>query len=154
MNAIGRDPVRSRLWSIYRLVPLGLVIVVAGLLSGGADMTASSSGLAPPVIAANAATGWPAHNYALSHSRADLSTDINATNVATLKQKWTFELSYTAGGPFGEFASNPIVVDGDVYFENTDSGVFALNEDSGKLVWEHKYHSAWPSGGPNGVAVG
>jgi outer membrane protein assembly factor BamB len=154
MKAIGCDPVRSRLWSIHRLVPLGLVIVVAGLLSGGADVTASSSGLAPPEIAANAATGWPAHNYDLSNSRADLSTDINATNVATLTQKWTFKLSYTAGGLFGEFASNPIVVDGDVYFENTDSDVFALNEDSGKLDWEHKYHSVTPSGGPNGVAVG
>jgi alcohol dehydrogenase (cytochrome c) len=74
--------------------------------------------------------------------------------VATLKQKWTFKLSYTAGTLFGEFASNPIVVDGDVYFENTDSDVFALNEDTGKLVWEHKYNSVTPSGGPNGVAIG
>jgi hypothetical protein len=32
-----------------------------------------------------------------------VSTDINASNVATLKQKWTFKLSYD-GGLFGEFA--------------------------------------------------
>src|ERR1039458_1981030 len=101
MTAIGFRRVRSRLWSIHRLVPLGLFVVVAGLLSGGANATALSSGLAPPEIATNAATGWPAHNYDLSNSRADLSTDLNAINVATLKQKWTFKLSYTAGTLFG-----------------------------------------------------
>jgi hypothetical protein len=57
MKAIGCNPVRSRLWSIPRLVPLGLVVVVAGLLSGGADAAPTPSGLAPPEIAANAATG-------------------------------------------------------------------------------------------------
>ncbi|MFZ0995796.1 MAG: PQQ-binding-like beta-propeller repeat protein [Candidatus Dormiibacterota bacterium] len=127
-------------------------LVVAAVLLGGAAAAPSSSGLAPPEVAANAATGWPAHNYDLANSRADLSTEINATNVATLKQKWTFKLS--DDGLFGEFASNPVVVDGYVYFENPDSDVFALNEDTGKLVWEHKYNSATPSGGPNGVAIG
>lgn len=142
-----RGPSRLRILNL--LAPVGLV--VAGLLSGGAEATLSASP-APPEIAANAATGWPAHNYDLSNSRADLSTDINASNVGTLKQKWTFKLSYD--GLFGQFASNPIVVNGLVYFENPDSDVFALNEDSGKLVWEHKYNSATPSGGPNGVAIG
>ncbi len=133
--------------------PMGLILMGAALVSGAAGATPAPSRLAPPEVVANAATGWPEHNYDLSNSRADLATRINATNVATLKRKWTFKLSYV-GIRFGAFTSNPIVLDGDVYFENPDSDVFALNENTGKLVWEHTYRSATPSGGPNGVALG
>ncbi|MGC1184588.1 MAG: PQQ-binding-like beta-propeller repeat protein [Candidatus Dormiibacterota bacterium] len=135
-----------------RLLPVGLVLVLAAFMSGAANASPSPTVSAPPEIAANAATGWPSHNYDLSNSRADLSTDINASNVATLKQKWAFKLSYD--GAYGAFTTNPIVLDGYVYFENPDSDVFALSENTGKLVWEHKYSSVTPSGGPNGVAIG
>jgi alcohol dehydrogenase (cytochrome c) len=144
--------VRIRLGGTRRLVPAVLVLALAGLLSGASGASPSPSASAPPQVAANAATGWPDHNYDLSNSRADLSTDINATNVSTLKEKWTFKLTYD--GLFGAYTSNPIVADGYVYLENPDSDVFALDEDTGKLVWEHKYNSPTPAGGPNGVALG
>ncbi|HUY10431.1 MAG TPA: hypothetical protein VMW80_13485 [Candidatus Dormibacteraeota bacterium] len=102
MKAIGCDLVRNRLRLVSRLVSLGLVVVVAGLLSGAADAAPTPSGRTPPEIAANAATGWPAHTYDVSNSCADLSTDINATNVATLKQKGTFKLSHDGSVSTGE----------------------------------------------------
>jgi alcohol dehydrogenase (cytochrome c) len=52
------------------------------------------------------------------------------------------------------FTSNPIVLGGVVYFENSDSDVFALRLLTGQLVWQHDYRSITPSGGPNGVAYG
>ncbi len=126
--------------------------VVAATVVGGASSHVFANGAPPPEIAENAATGWPAHNYDLSNTRANLQTDINASNVATLKQKWAFKLSYS--GAFGAFTSNPIVLNDVVYFEDPDSNVFAIDEATGKLKWKHSYKSITPSGGPNGVALG
>lgn len=148
----GHHPIRGRLWRGRRLGPIGLLILVAGFVSGAAGATPSPIASAPPEVAANAATGWPEHNYDLSNSRADLATNINSTNVATLKQKWVFKLRYV--GLYGAFTSNPIVLGGYVYFEDPDSDVFALKESTGALVWEHRYQSVTPAGGPNGVAFG
>jgi outer membrane protein assembly factor BamB len=127
-------------------------IVVALVAVGGASSRGPAIGSAPPEIAANAAAGWPEHNYDLSNSRADLRTEIDAADVSTLKQRWTFKLSYDGG--YGAFTSNPIVLDGVVYLEDPDSDVFALDEKTGALLWEHAYKSVTPSGGPNGVALG
>ncbi|MGH7665938.1 MAG: PQQ-binding-like beta-propeller repeat protein [Candidatus Dormibacteria bacterium] len=131
-----------------------MVVLVAALLSGAATPTHSpaSGDSAPPEIAANAASGWPAHNFDLSNSRSDLYSAINSSNVSTLKPLWTFKLA--KAGEYGAFTTNPIVLDGQVYFENPESDVFDLNQNTGTLVWEHKYNSAIPTGGPNGVAVG
>jgi alcohol dehydrogenase (cytochrome c) len=112
---------------------------------------AASAGNPPPEWAANA-DGWPAHDYDLSNTRATTSTDIDATNVAQLKPAWRFKLPYV--GLFGAYASNPIVLDGVVYIEDPDSGVYALNQQNGAVMWKHLYKSPTPSGGPNGLALG
>jgi outer membrane protein assembly factor BamB len=135
-----------------RLVP-GAVIVAALVVAVGVAFGArSSDGAPPPEIAGNAVDGWPAHNYDLTNSRADLSTSINSTNVATLKKKWAFKLPYI--GQFGAYTSNPIVLNGVVYIQDPDSNVYALDENTGKVIWSHKYNQPTPSGGPNGVAYG
>jgi alcohol dehydrogenase (cytochrome c) len=129
-----------------------LALAATAAAGTGADAARAPQPLAPPEIAANAATGWPEHNYDLDNTRDDTSTRIDAGNVATLKQKWAFKLSYH--GEYGAYTSNPIVLDGYVYLEDPDSDVFALHENTGALAWEHAYHSVTPSGGPNGVALG
>jgi alcohol dehydrogenase (cytochrome c) len=136
----------------FVLVPAALALAVAALVAGVAFGAVSADGTAPPEIGESAAAGWPAHNYDLSNSRANTSTNINATNVATLKKKWTFKLPYV--GQFGAFTSNPIVLDGVVYLQDPDSNVYALNETTGAVVWKHAFNSPTPSGGPNGVALG
>jgi len=105
--------------------------LAAGAIVGGAGSHGFADGTPPPELAENAATGWPAHNYDLSNSRANLQTDINSSNVATLKQKWAFKLSYA--GAFGAFTSNPIVLNSVVYFEDPDSDVYALDQDTGAV---------------------
>jgi len=129
-----------------------IVLVAALMVVGGASSRGPTLGSEPPEVAANAASGWPEYDYDLSNSRADLRSEIDAADVATLKQKWTFKLPYEGG--FGAFTSNPIVLDGVVYLEDPDSDVFALDEGTGAVIWEHAYRSATPSGGPNGVALG
>jgi alcohol dehydrogenase (cytochrome c) len=138
--------------SRFRVTAVAAAIVVAAAVVGGASSHGLASGTPPSEIGENAATGWPEHNYDLSNSRANLQTDIKSSNVSTLKQKWAFKLKYS--GAFGAFTSNPIVLNNVVYFEDPDSNVFALDESTGALKWEHKYKSVTPSGGPNGVALG
>jgi outer membrane protein assembly factor BamB len=125
--------------------------MIIGLALATLASAAVVVGAPPPEWTANAG-GWPAHNYDLANTRADFDTRIDAADVATLKQRWTFTLPYN--GTYGSFTSNPIVAGGVVYLEDPDSDVYALALATGKLLWQHDYHSVTPSGGPNGVAYG
>jgi outer membrane protein assembly factor BamB len=134
--------------------PALLFVAAATLLfaaPSGIAGAGSSAGTAPPEWAANRG-GWPSHNVNLSNTRADFDTRIDARNVATLKARWTFSLH--GGGIYGVFTSNPIVLGGVVYLEDSDSDVYALRLSNGNLLWQHDYRSIAPSGGPNGVAYG
>jgi glucose dehydrogenase/uncharacterized cupredoxin-like copper-binding protein len=145
------------------LIVAALLLTLVGALAGCGSSSSSSSGtttaashaamvgIAPPEWAANT-DSWPAHNYDLSNTRATTNTDINATNVAKLKPAWRFKLPYV--GQFGAYASNPIVLDGVVYIQDPDSDIYALNQQTGAVVWKHLYKSPTPSGGPNGLALG
>jgi len=135
---------------------LAVALAGCGSSSGGSTAAAPPShaatvGNAPPEWPANA-DSWPAHNYDLSNTRATTNTDINATNVSKLKPKWRFKLPYV--GEFGAYASNPIVLGGVVYIQDPDSDVYALNQQTGAVMWKHIYKSPTPSGGPNGLALG
>jgi alcohol dehydrogenase (cytochrome c) len=138
------------------LIALAVALAGCGSSSKSGSGTSTSSqasavGQAPPEWAANAGS-WPAHNYGLANTRATTNTDINATNVAKLAPKWRFKLPYI--GQFGAYTSNPIVLDGVVYIEDPDSDVYALNQQTGAVMWKHLYKSVTPSGGPNGLALG
>jgi outer membrane protein assembly factor BamB len=141
---------------VAALIALAVALAGCGSSSKSGSGTSTSSqasavGQAPPEWAANAGS-WPAHNYGLSNTRATTNTDINATNVAKLAPKWRFKLPYI--GQFGAYTSNPIVLDGVVYIEDPDSDVYALNQQTGAVMWKHLYKSVTPSGGPNGLALG
>lgn len=126
--------------------------VLAAAIAGAVAVVASgalSAGSPPPEVAPQA-DAWPAHNYDLSNSRATTHTTIDASNVATLKKKWTFKIPGT--GIFGNFASTPIVQNGVVYLQDLNSNVYAVNEETGKLKWKRTFNS--PSIGPNGVSIG
>lgn len=128
---------------------LGVVAVAAAAGVVAAVGLASSSGSPPPEYASQAAS-WPAHNYDLSNSRATASSSINASNVTKLHKIWSFKIP--GSGAFGNFATTPIVQNGVVYAQDLNSNVYAIDQATGKLKWEHKFNS--PSIGPNGVALG
>jgi alcohol dehydrogenase (cytochrome c) len=134
------------------VLSVALAACAALALAGGvAYAELSKAGSPPPEIAANA-SGWPAHNYDLSNTRADLDSAIDAANVSTLKPKWSFQLTDTS--EYGAYTTNALVVAGVVYFESPKANVYALSESTGRLIWEHKYNTAIPSGGPTGLAIG
>src|SRR6476619_2423007 len=156
-------PTKTRAGWTGRAAIVAALLALAAAVAGCGSSSSSSSGtttaapshamlgVAPPEWAANT-DGWPAHNYDLSNTRATANTDINATTVANLKPAWRFKLPYV--GAFGAYASNPIVLNGVVYIQDPDSDVYALNQQTGAVMWKHLYKSPTPSGGPNGLALG
>src|SRR3954466_2301240 len=100
----------------WRAITGGLVaaFILAGAFAG-TSLSAASAGSPPPEVTPEGG-GWPAHNYDLSNSRATTSSQINASNVATLKEKWRFKIPGT--GAFGNIATTPIVLGGVVYFQD------------------------------------
>jgi alcohol dehydrogenase (cytochrome c) len=129
-------------------------LVALAAIAGAAVASSTGSGRSaagqPPPEVVPAADSWPAHNYDLSNSRATTHTQISAANVATLKKKWSFTIP--GSGAFGNFATTPLVLSGVVYFQDLNSNVYAVDEQTGTLKWKHAFNS--PSIGPNGVALG
>ncbi len=125
-----------------RVLPV-LVVIVLGLLS------CLSGNVVPPEMT-KYADQWPAANRDYSNSRATQDSGINSQNVQTLGIAWTFAL--TGFSEWGAAATNPLIFNNIVYFQDLKSDVFAIDLATGKLLWEKDYNL--DSFGPNGPAVG
>ena len=104
---------------------------------------------ATPAQEAPTRSDWPLPNKDYASTRAVLDAEISRDNVDRLDIAWRF--SIPASGPSGASATNPIVINGVVYFQDLASNVFALELKTGELLWDHGYKR--PNHGPNGVAV-
>ncbi|MFL5887364.1 MAG: PQQ-binding-like beta-propeller repeat protein, partial [Thermoleophilaceae bacterium] len=94
---------------------------------------------------------WPTYGHDLSNTRfQDKEKLISVADAPLLRPAWTF--STAAAGGEGDITGTPIVSDGCVYVATSRGWVFAMNADTGKLVWKSKF----PRGGSaNGtVAIG
>jgi len=101
---------------------LTAAVVIAAAIGVWAQGSASSSTrnqIAPG--------DWPNLNRDLAATRFSPLTQINTSNVASLKQAWTYRLG-------GGATSVPLVVDG-VMFASSGPRVVALDADTGKEVW-------------------
>jgi outer membrane protein assembly factor BamB len=76
--------------------------------------------------------------------------EIDSDNVDELNVAWVFPIPGIA--EWGGAASSVVIANGIVYFQDLLSNVFALDLETGELVWE----SLQGDGvlGPNGVAIG
>ena len=97
-----------------------------------ASMLASACILAmssPALSAAPNSADWPSYGGNAAGTRYSSLTQINRSNVATLKQAWRFDLSSAAG-----LENQPIVIDGILYTVG-DGKVLALDAATGKEKW-------------------
>ena len=86
--------------------------------------------LLSPAAKAQAAD-WPMYRGSLSGMGYSSLKQINASNVAKLKQAWTYELSGRGG-----LEVTPIVVAGVMYVPGLNK-VLALDADAGKEIWHY-----------------
>src|SRR6478752_10062664 len=121
---------------------VGLLIVTSLFVAacGGSSNNSSSN--------STAATAWSLPNANIQNTRS-VGGPLNRSNVSTLGVAWTVPI--TAGGAFGGYSSTPVVANGVMYSQDIDSNVQAIDLDSGKVLWTHKYNSE--SVGPNGRSV-
>jgi quinoprotein glucose dehydrogenase len=119
-------------------------VLVAALAAVGAHLVAQQKSAASAFTDAD----WPRYAGDLAGTKHSKLTQINASNVATLVQAWTFQ---------GVGAQQtPIAVNGVVY-ASTPTGVVALDGATGALLW--RYGAVPPAGrgragGPRGGGGG
>jgi outer membrane protein assembly factor BamB len=112
--------------------------------TGTTTSPSSGSTTTSPVAAA-----WTQYNGNLAGTR-DVKSSINSSNASKLGIAWTVPITGKSG-TFGNFSSTPVIVGGVAYFQDMNSGVWAIKMSNGKLLWHTKYNSV--NTGPDGVNV-
>jgi outer membrane protein assembly factor BamB len=126
------------------LVVLSLLVAACGSSNSSSTSSTTTAKAATPALS----TTWELAGANAQNSR-DVGGPINASNVSTLGVAWSVPIQ--ASGSFGTYATTPVVSNGVVYTQDLASNVYAINLESGKLLWVKKYNS--PDTGPNGVTV-
>jgi len=121
---------------------------VAGC-SGKQAGTASAAPAGPGVAA-----GWTLPGGNLANTR-DVASAITSANVGRLGVAWCVPVESTglarSAGLADGYSTTPVVVNGVVYLQDTESNVMAIKLATGKVLWTHNYSSE--NGGPDGVNV-
>jgi polyvinyl alcohol dehydrogenase (cytochrome) len=118
--------------------PVALAALVAppGLRAAPRRAAAATSAAACAPAAAPRGE-WRSYGHDLANSRfQDAEHDIGPLEAATLAPVWTF--SSVGGGGEGDFTGTPVVADGCVFVGSSRGWIFALNADTGRLVWKAK----------------
>jgi outer membrane protein assembly factor BamB len=86
----------------------------------------------------------------LTGARATTATAIDAHSAPRLVERWRFSFRARPGYA-GIFASTPVADSRNVYVQDLQSNVFALDRSTGALRWQKRYSA--PNEGPNGLFV-
>ncbi len=124
------------------MVALRQALVAAGALAVMAVLPQAAAGQAPPPPATCAPAGVPGGEWR-GYGRDDANTRNQASekvispgDAPTLSPAWT--LSTLDAGGEGDITGTPIVADGCLYTATNRGWVFALNADTGGVVWKAK----------------
>lgn len=93
---------------------------------------------------------WPLANRDYSNTRATTDAEIDSSNVDALGIAWVYPI--LGIGSYGGAASNPLIADGIVYFQDLASNVVALDLETGEQIWFAEFDEVVL--GPNGPALG
>ena len=108
---------------------------IAALLAAcGQDVGASKS---------VASRSWAEPDGDLANTR-QAHGPVDAASVSKLRKLWSVPLH-------GLYAATPVIVGGVAYTEDLQSNVYAIDLDSGRLLWAKRYEQG--DTGPNGVNV-
>lgn len=117
---------------------------------GSASPAAAADLPAIPPELTQYADDWPAPQGNIANHRAAANSAITSSNVASLEVAWTFAIEASTG--FGGMTCTPLIAGQMIYVQDMLSNVFALDRDSGQVVWTKEYNAS--TEGPNGVALG
>ncbi len=126
------------------------MIAIAGYASGIIVQTGST---VPPEVL-QYANDWPLPNHDYASTRATVISSISTKNAGTLSLAWSVPV-HVDGGESGALAgTNPLIMDGIVYYEDTLSRFTAVDLATGHILWTYDPGITDPSQGPLGPAIG
>ena len=73
----------------------------------------------------------------LGNTRYSTLSQINTSNVKTLKGAWMARLSSGFGPGFSQQAT-PVVKDGVMYITTGEQDIFAIDAKTGSIIWEYR----------------
>jgi quinohemoprotein ethanol dehydrogenase len=82
-------------------------------------------------------SGWITNGGNLANQRYSPLDQVNAANVANLKARWRTHLGGSGAGAQHSGQGQPIVFEGVVYISTGASDVFAVDVDTGAILWRH-----------------
>jgi alcohol dehydrogenase (cytochrome c) len=113
----------------------------AGMVGSAPDV-ASGVTFSRLVNARSEPHNWLTYYGAYDGQRYSALDQITAANVRTLRPAWTFQagvMGLVATPATYAFEAAPIVVDGVMYLSGFDGYVWALDAESGKLLWQYRH---------------
>jgi alcohol dehydrogenase (cytochrome c) len=117
--------------SILSFVLSAIAIPVVGL-------TAEAPAFNAKQLMALPTENWITNGGTLYNQRYSPLTEINTTNVKNLKAEWRTHLNGSGVGPPYSGEAQPIVHNGVIYVPTGADDVFAIDVESGKLLWTYE----------------
>lgn len=96
---------------------------------------------------------WASYKADSGSSSYSPLDQINTNNVHELENVWTFQMDDVSDGEIPAASqSNPIIVDGVMYFNSREQSVYAIDARNGKKIWATKtLEEGMPSAASRGV---
>jgi quinohemoprotein ethanol dehydrogenase len=129
--AFGETKLKHPIISSVRRTPVlrGVLATLTFLWAPFVAMTISANA---ELESATGTENWPAYGRDFAEDRFSPLTQISDATVGRLGLAWSFDLT-----PFNHVASQPLAVDGIVYFTVGLAVVYAVDAQSGKLIWHY-----------------
>src|SRR5918994_3405091 len=142
---------RKRLLLSFTLVTAVAISLISVALSGSERATITPSpAYTDAQLNAHPGADWLSGNGNLKNQRYSTLTQINASNVATLKQAWKISLGICPARDVscGSNEANAVVIDGIYYIPTGKGHVFAIDGATGQIIWQ--YTPVFDTGTPGG----
>jgi glucose dehydrogenase len=124
--------------------PSHLLFLAALFAAFPATYGAAQRAPAPPPkfsakeLTAPPTSGWITNGGNVYNQRYSPLAQINRANVATLKPAWRTHLNGSGTDSKYSGQAQPIVYDGVIYIPTGANDVFALDTDTGNILWTHE----------------
>src|SRR5689334_23232012 len=127
------------------------VVVVLALVAVGVSLSAVSAGaregtklaitpapaFSPAELTLPAGNDWLTNGGGVTNDRYSSLSDINTSNVGSLKLAWQVHLN-SGGTRFYSQEATPVVYNGVMYIPTGNDDVFAIDAATGKTLWEYQ----------------
>jgi PQQ-dependent dehydrogenase (methanol/ethanol family) len=119
------------------------LILLAGLVCASGTVTAidnikQSPAFSPADLRALPQTGWLTNGGNLYNQRYSPLRQINRENISRLKAVWRASLNGSGLGPNYSGQAQPIVYAGVIYIVTGEDDVFAIDIESGEVLWDYQ----------------